>query len=77
MISKPLIVSAHQPNFLPYLGFFDKMMKSDILVIRDEVLYVKKEFHNRNRIRINGNNPLNPQSKWISIPVIEEEDYIY
>ncbi len=76
MRSKPIIVSAHQPNFIPYLGFFDKMMKSDILVIRDEVLFVKKEFHNRNKIRINGNDPLNPQSKWISVPVIEEDDYI-
>ncbi len=73
---KPVIVSAHQPNLLPYLGFFDKMQKSDILVIRDEVLYVKKEYHNRNRIRINSNNQNIPQSKWLSVPVEESHDYI-
>jgi len=76
MKSRSLIVSAHQPNFMPYLGFFDKMQKSDILVIRDEVLYVKKEFHNRNRIRINGNDLDNSQSKWVNVPVEDPKDYI-
>lgn len=73
-----LILSAHQPNFLPYLGFFDKMKASNIFVIRDEVLFVKKEYHNRNRIRINSHDNLNdPQSKWISAPVDDPKDYIY
>ncbi len=76
MKSDFLVVSAHQPNFMPYLGFFDKMQKSKIFVIRDEVLYVKKEFHNRNRIRINGNDVNEPQSKWINVPVKDPKDYI-
>ena len=72
-----IVLSAHQPNFLPYLGFFDKMLQSDIFVIRDEVLYIKKEYHNRNRIRINSHDNLkDPQSKWISVPVIDPKDYI-
>ncbi len=70
------IIACHQPNFLPYLGFFDKMKKCDVFVIRDEVLYVKKEYHNRNRIRINGNNINNPQFKWVNVPVSEINDYI-
>jgi len=71
------VLSAHQPNFIPYLGFFDKMKSSDVFVIRDEVLFVKKEFHNRNRIRINSNDNENkPQSKWISVPVDDPNDYI-
>ena len=71
------ILAAHQPNLLPYLGFFDKMKSSDILVIRDEVLFIEKEYHRRNRIRINGNDNLNaPQSKWIGIPVFDKDDYI-
>src|SRR3989344_1271390 len=77
MTSEKLVISCHQPNFLPYLGFFDKMVQSDILVIRDEVLFVKKEFHNRNRIRINSNDNINsPQSKWISVPVSDLNDNI-
>jgi hypothetical protein len=71
------VLSAHQPNFIPYLGFFDKMKNSDVFVIRDEVLFVKKEFHNRNRIRINSNDNINsPQSKWVSAPVEDPHDYI-
>ncbi len=71
------ILSAHQPNFIPYLGFFDKMNKSDVFVIRDEVLYIKKEYHNRNRIRINSqDNIKNPQSKWIFAPVNYKDDFI-
>lgn len=72
-----IIVSAHQPNFLPYFGFFDKMSKSDIFVIRDEVLFTDSDYHHRNRIRINGNDNLNnPQFKWLTVPVIKVNDYI-
>lgn len=71
------IIAAHQPNFFPYLGFFDKLQKSDIFVIRDEVQFCKRDFHHRNKIRINGNdNENNPQSDWIGVPVIEKEDYL-
>ena len=72
-----IILSAHQPNFLPYLGFFNKMKQSDIFIIRDEVLYIKKEYHNRNRIRINSHDNIkSPKSKWISVPVEDPNDFI-
>ena len=71
------IMAAHQPNFLPYLGFFDKLRRSDIFLIRDEVLYVKHDFHHRNKIRINSdNNYQNPKSKYIGVPVTDPHDYI-
>jgi hypothetical protein len=72
-----IVMSAHQPNFLPYLGFFDKMAQSDIFVIRDEVLFTDSDFHHRNRIRINGKeNITNPQFKWLTVPVIDPRDFI-
>ena len=76
MKSKNFVVSAHQPNFIPYLGFFDKIQKSDIVVIRDEVQYVTKEFHNRNKIRINSHNQNILLSKWLNVPVNNSLDYI-
>lgn len=59
----PKIVSIHQPNYIPYLGFFDKMNKSDIFVVYDDAPFNKRDFHHRNRIRIHDG------SKWLSIPV--------
>jgi hypothetical protein len=67
------IVSAHQPNFLPYLGFFDKMIHSDVFVIRDEVQFVERDFHHRNRIRIDSPHGKAPQYKWIRVPVVKEQ----
>ena len=58
-----MIVSVHQPNYLPYLGFFDKMIKSDIFVIHDDIQFSKKDFQHRNKIRINDG------WKWLTVPI--------
>lgn len=46
-----MIVSIHQPNYLPYLGYFNKINDSDIFVIYDTAQYVKNGFDNKNKIR--------------------------
>jgi len=58
-----MIVAIHQPNYLPYLGFFDKMNKSDIFVIYDDAQFNKEEFQHRNRIRISQG------WKYLTVPV--------
>ena len=59
-----MIVTVHQPNYLPYLGFFQKMSRADILVIYDTALYSNQlGYHNRNQIKT----PLGAQ--WITVPV--------
>ena len=45
------IVSIHQPVYLPWLGFFKKIMESDIFVFLDDVQFVRGGF-NRNIIRV-------------------------
>lgn len=72
----PTVMAAHQPNFLPYLGFFDKMKKSDVFVIRDEVQFIERDYHHRNRIRINTNNNGNPQFKWVRVPVNKQPRHL-
>ncbi|MHC4174197.1 MAG: WbqC family protein [Planctomycetota bacterium] len=69
-------MSAHQPNFLPYLGFFDKMKKSDVFVIRDEVQFAERDYHHRNKIRTDGSINTKPQCKWIRVPVAKERKHI-
>lgn len=58
-----MIVAIHQPNYLPYLGFFDKMRKSDRFVVYDDAQFEKGEFQHRNRIRIYHG------WKWLTVPV--------
>jgi hypothetical protein len=46
------IVSVHQPNFLPWLGFFDKIKQSHRFVILDQVQVPRgKSVANRNKIK--------------------------
>ncbi len=57
-------VAGHQTNHLPYGGYFAKMNSVDIFVLVDDTQYVKKEFHNRNRVLL-----LTGKAYWLSIPV--------
>jgi len=61
-----MIVSITQPSYLPWLGFFDKIINSDITIFYDTAQFVKrgKSFHNRNRIRTPNN------WMWLTIPII-------
>ena len=45
------VAAIHQPEYLPWLGFFKKMMNSKLFVLLDDVQYEKKSWQNRNRIR--------------------------
>lgn len=49
---RDVVFSGHQPNFLPYMGFFYKMAKSDIFVLDDDVQFSKDGWHNYNYIKV-------------------------
>ena len=53
-----------QPGYLPWLGFFDQMRRSDIFVFYDDVQFDKNGWRNRNRIKSPGGEP-----HWLSVPV--------
>jgi hypothetical protein len=46
------VVAIHQPDFIPYLGYFYKMYKSDIFVFLDDAQYSCSNMHNWNRIKL-------------------------
>jgi hypothetical protein len=45
-----MIISAHQPAYNPWLGYFHKLLLSDVFVIMDDVQFEKNSFINRNKI---------------------------
>jgi len=47
-----MILSAHQPNYLPWIGYFHKMKTSDMFVVFDNVQYMKGSFTNRTQLFI-------------------------
>lgn len=58
-----MILSAHQPAYLPWLGYLDKISRSDVFVYLDTVQFEKNSFINRNRIKT-AQGPL-----WLTIPI--------
>lgn len=45
-----MIITIHQPEHLPWLGFFNKISKAEKFIILDNVQFRKNYFQNRNRI---------------------------
>lgn len=57
-------IAIHQPQFLPWLGYVDKIDQVDVFVALDTVQFKKNEWQNRNRIRT-------AQGwQWITVPVL-------
>jgi len=60
-----VIIAAHHPQFLPYVGFPARLLVADRLVLLDDLRYPtrnREQFKNRNRIRVPGG------WAWITVP---------
>jgi hypothetical protein len=60
-----MTITIHQPEYLPYIGFFRKAVESDIFIILDDVNYQKNAFINRNKIKTAKG------VQWITVPIKE------
>lgn len=58
-----MIISIHQPAYLPWLGYIERIKKSDLFIFLDTVQFEKNSFTNRNLIK-GANGPY-----WLTIPV--------
>jgi hypothetical protein len=60
------LVAIHQPNFFPWLGYFDKLARADVFILLDDVQFPKKggTWVNRVRLLVNG------EPGWVTVPVV-------
>ena len=57
------VVTIHQPECFPWLGFVDKAAQADVFVLLDDAQYSKNYFNNRNKVRT-------AQGwSWLTIPI--------
>jgi hypothetical protein len=64
------LVACHQPNFLPWLGFFDKLRQSDRFVLLDDVQFPRTSrgtYTNRVQLLIGG------APAWLTVPIVRGE----
>lgn len=61
-----MILVGHQPEYLPYIGFFQKIARADRFILVDHVQFAKKDFQNRNYIRTNDGRLL------LTVPVLSK-----
>lgn len=67
-----MILAGHQPNYIPYLGFFHKLARCDLFVLVDNVQFVKRGpfgWINRNKIRTHDG------WMWLTVPVLTKGKY--
>jgi hypothetical protein len=61
-----MLVAIHQPEHMPWLGFFEKLMRADAFVILDDVQFSKGDFQNRNRVKGREG------AQWLTVPVVRQ-----
>jgi hypothetical protein len=64
-----MIVTIHQPHFLPWLGYLQRMAQADLFVLLDHVQFERANYQNRMRIRMPGAAP--DEARWITVPVVQ------
>jgi hypothetical protein len=61
---KGMKIAIHQPNYLPWSGFFYKLLWADALVFLDNVQYTKNSYQNRTEIKTSQGR------QWLTLPVL-------
>ena len=64
-----MIIAIQQPEHIPWIGFFNKMVSVDEFIYLDNVQFKKRYFENRNKIRT-------PDGwGWLTVPVMTKGLY--
>lgn len=60
-------VCIHQPDFLPYLGFFQRLVHTDLFILLDDVQFIRSGWQNRDQLKT----PRGAQ--WLSVPINKQD----
>ena len=60
-----MLVAIHQPHYVPWLGYLDRMVKADLFIVLDHVQFERRNFQNRTTILLEG------QPKLLTVPVVQ------
>lgn len=72
MSTNKRIIAIHQPNYLPWLGYFFKIFASDVFVFLDDVQYTKKSLIKRTYIRKAKNSK---EKRYLIVPLKKHSDF--
>ena len=60
-----MLIAIHQPHYIPWLGYLDRMIKADLFIVLDHVQFERRNYQNRTAIRCDD------QQKWLTVPVVQ------
>ncbi len=64
-----MIVTVHQPHYLPWLGYLHRMATADLFILLDHVQFERRNYQNRTMIRMTGAN--GAEGRWLTVPVVQ------
>jgi hypothetical protein len=67
-----MLVTIHQPHYLPWLGYMHRMARADVFVILDHVQFERgngSSYQNRTRYRMHADGHCEP--RWLTVPVAQ------
>jgi len=64
-----MVVTIHQPDFLPWLGFFDRWRRSDLFIVLDDVQFIRRGWHHRDRIKTHNG------VQWLTVSIVKKGRY--
>jgi hypothetical protein len=60
-----VLVAIHQPHYLPWLGYLQRMAEADLFIVLDHVQFERGNYQNRTQVRVNG------AAHWLTVPVVQ------
>lgn len=64
-----MIITIHQPDFMPWLGFFDRWHRADVLIVLDDVQFIRRGWQHRDKIKTAQG------VQWLTLPVIKRHRF--